>query len=144
MDKTVNPSVLNSQTCPEAWSFLYRLCKDGERKGVPDNILQSWRSAGPARNRLLHDFVSKCYRKDVDAATNRASLEAFVKLRQASREWKKNLVGFEWLTEAEMEERKWSENFSVELAHFVFKAPQGPGQRSNTPSHHFPVAGIHF
>lgn len=102
--------VVNSQTFPEAWSFLYRLCKNGEQKGVPEAILTSWRSPGPQRNKLLHDFVVRCYNKDSDYTTNRHALESFVRLRQASREWRKNLQGYEWLTEADMREKeKWSE-----------------------------------
>lgn len=96
-------------SCPEAWAFLYRLTKDGEKKNVPQEIIDSWRAGGQARNRLLTDFVRRVYNKECDHATNSGRLECFIKLRQASRNWKTNLQGFEWLTEEEMRERKWSE-----------------------------------
>lgn len=117
-NKKMPPAVLNSSTCPEAWSFLYRLCRDGEKKGVPEDILQAWRSPGPARNKLLHDFVQKCFNKEVDASTNRARLEAFVKIRQASKDWKRDLKGYEWLTEEEMKEKGWSEPLEISTAIF--------------------------
>ena len=102
------PAVINSITCPEAWGFLYRMCKDGENKGVPDEILTSWRAGGYERNKLLHTFVSKCYVPDHDYGTNRARLECYTKLRQLTKDWKTTMKGYEWLTEVEMAELKWS------------------------------------
>lgn len=98
-------------TCPQAWGFLYRLCKDGEKKHVSPEILQEWRAGGASRNKLLATFVSKCYNPHEDHAGNRARLEAFVKLRQMSRDWSKTFKGYEWLTEQEMKEKGWSETF---------------------------------
>ncbi|CAK9075224.1 unnamed protein product, partial [Durusdinium trenchii] len=66
---------LNSINCQEAWTFLYRLCRDGEKKKVDPEILASWRAGGPARSKLLSDFVRKVYNKEVDHTTNRARLE---------------------------------------------------------------------
>lgn len=103
---------LNSINCQEAWTFLYRLCRDGEKKKVDPEILASWRAGGPARSKLLSDFVRKVYNKEVDHTTNRARLECFVKLRQASRNWKTTLVGFEWLTVQEMKDKNWSETLN--------------------------------
>ena len=107
---------INSITCPEAWAFLYRLCRDGEKKQVPQEILEAWRSGGQARNKLLSDFVRRVFNKEHDYASNRARLECLVKLRQASKDWRTNLQGFEWLTEAEMKERGWSENLAGVLS----------------------------
>lgn len=100
------PAVINSITCPEAWGFLYRMCKDGENKGVPDDDL--FKAGKNERNKLLHTFVSKCYVPDHDYGTNRARLECYTKLRQLTKDWKTTMKGYEWLTEAEMAELKWS------------------------------------
>lgn len=40
---------------------MYRLCKDGEKKGVHGEILQQWREGGGSRERLLKQFVTKAY-----------------------------------------------------------------------------------
>ena len=107
---------LNSVNCREAWSFLYRMCKGGEAKGVSQDILEAWRAGGQARNSLLHSFVTKCYDKNADYSSNRLRLEAYVKLKQASKEWKKNMQGWEWLTEEEMASKHgWSEILVFEL-----------------------------
>ena len=37
----------------------------------------------------------------------KAKLEAMIKLRQATKEWRKGVQGYEWLTKTEMEEKKW-------------------------------------
>lgn len=96
-------------TCPQAWGFLYRMCRDGEKKKVPQEILDAWRSGGAARNKLLQTFVKRCFQPEEDYAANRTRLEAFIRLRQMSRDWSRSLQGFEWLTEAEMKEKNWSE-----------------------------------
>ena len=61
------------------------------------------------KNKLLSLFVTRCYNRDDDQSTNRLKLEALVRFRQCSREWKRNMQGFSWLTESEMREKKWSD-----------------------------------
>lgn len=67
-----------------------------------------WKSKNQ-KNKLLTLFVSRCYNRDQDQNTNRLKLEALVRFRQCSREWKRNMQGFSWLTESEMKEKKWSD-----------------------------------
>ncbi|CAJ1443306.1 unnamed protein product [Effrenium voratum] len=89
---------------------MYRLCKDGEKKGVHGEILQQWREGGGSRERLLKQFVTKAYDASESFTANKARLEALVKLKQASREWRKGMRGFEWLTEEEMTGKNWSQS----------------------------------
>lgn len=112
--------VINSMSCPQAWGFLYRLCKGGEDKGVHPEILEQWRSGGPTRNKLLSLFVTKCFSPEEAYETNRARLEAVVRLRQLSRDWTKTLKGYEWLTATEMSTiHHWSETLGVYSQFFV-------------------------
>ncbi|CAK9024117.1 unnamed protein product [Durusdinium trenchii] len=55
----------------QAWGFLYRMCRDGEKKKVPQEILDAWRSGGAARNKLLQTFVKRCFQPEEDYAANR-------------------------------------------------------------------------
>ena len=100
---------INSVTHPHAYAFLNRLCSDGESKGVPDEVLAMWRAKGPSKNKLLEMFVSRCYDRDDDNHANRGRLEALIRFRQSSREFKKSMQGFSWLTETEMQKKEWSE-----------------------------------
>ena len=100
---------INSVTHPHAYAFLNRLCTNGENKAVPEEVLTMWRSKGPEKNKLLGLFVQRCYNRDEDSSANRGRLEALIRFRQCSREFKKSMQGFSWLTEAEMKERKWSD-----------------------------------
>ena len=100
---------INSVTHPHAYAFLNRLCTNGENKAVPEEVLTMWRSKGPEKNKLLGLFVQRCYNRDEDSSANRGRLEALIRFRQCSREFKKSMQGFSWLTEAEMKERNWSD-----------------------------------
>lgn len=75
---------------------------------VSQEVLDMWKSKNQ-KNKLLTLFVSRCYNRDQDQNTNRLKLEALVRFRQCSREWKRNMQGFSWLTESEMKEKKWSD-----------------------------------
>ena len=68
-----------------------------------------WRSKGPEKNKLLGLFVTRCYNRDDDGNANRGRLEALIRFRQCSKEFKKSMQGFSWLTEAEMKEKNWSD-----------------------------------
>ena len=96
---------INSSTQPHAYAFLNRLCAGGEAKQVDKEILDMWRSKGPQRNRLLEMFVTRCYNREEDTSRNRAKLEALVRFKQCSKEFKKSMQGFSWLTESEMKEK---------------------------------------
>ena len=100
---------INSVTHPHAYAFLNRLCSDGESKGVSEEVLAMWRSKGPNKNKLLEMFVTRCYDRDADNHSNRGRLEALIRFRQCSKEFKRSMQGFSWLTEAEMQEKKWSD-----------------------------------
>ena len=45
-------------------------------------------------------------------------LEAMVRLRQATKEWRRGVQGFQWQTRGEMEERKWTEPFDKTISFF--------------------------
>ena len=96
---------INSVTHPHAYAFLNRLCSDGESKGVSEEVLAMWRSKGPNKNKLLEMFVTRCYDRDADNHSNRGRLEALIRFRQCSKEFKRSMQGFSWLTEAEMQEK---------------------------------------
>lgn len=68
-----------------------------------------WREKGGSRNRLLELFVTKCYDRDESQATNKLKLEALVKFKQVSREFKKTMQGYSFLTETEMKEKNWND-----------------------------------
>ena len=103
------PLVINSKTQPHAYAFLHRLCEAGEKKGVSEDVLRMWRSKGPDKNKLLELFVTRCYNREADAHSNRAKLEALIKFRQTSKEFKKTFQGYSWLTEKEMKEKNWND-----------------------------------
>ena len=100
---------ISSSTQPHAYAFLARLCANGESKGVSQEVLDMWRSKGPKRNQLLEIFVKRCYNRDQDQNQNQAKLEALIRFRQCSKEFKKSMQGFSWLTETEMKEKNWSD-----------------------------------
>ncbi|CAE7750009.1 unnamed protein product, partial [Symbiodinium sp. CCMP2456] len=103
-------STFNSTTCPDAWAFLYRICNAGASKTDPE-VVKRWKEGGLPRQKLIKEFVEKCYVKGESQASNKGRLEALYKLRQTTREWKKGVSGFEWLTEREMrDEKKWPES----------------------------------
>ena len=107
-------AAINSINNPEAWSFLYRLQRDGESKGVSKEFIEQWRAGAATRSKLLRDFVTRCYDSDASYGTNRHRLESLVKLKQASKEWRRNLTGYEWLTDDEMTAKGWSEKLGLQ------------------------------
>lgn len=102
-------SVINSRTHPAAYAFLSRIFT-GEREELPKDLVDQWSSGPGARQQLLRQFVHKVYIPGASQTQNILRLQAWHKMRQATHEWRKNLAGFEWLTETEMAEKeKWSE-----------------------------------
>ena len=100
-------------THPDAWAFLNRLVKSAEagRATVSPEVIEEWRAGGAVRCKLLGAFVNKVYVPGGDYNTNTLRLDAFIKIRQASRDWRTSLRGYEWLTEEELAtDKKWSEN----------------------------------
>ena len=103
--------VVNSASHPHAYAFLNRLCgKGAEEKGVPQEIIDQWRGKGPGKNQLLHMFVTKCYLRDDDSHGNRGRLEALVRFKQVSKEFRQSLQGFSWLTKSDMQKLGWNES----------------------------------
>ena len=68
-----------------------------------------WRSKGLEKNKLLGLFVSQCYKRSDDNQQNRCRLEALIKFRQVSKEFKEQMMGYEWLSPTEMKEKGWSD-----------------------------------
>eukprot|EP00435_Cladocopium_sp_Y103_P017303 s1930_g4.t1 len=102
-------------THPDAWAFLNRLVKAAEAGNatVSPEVIEEWRAGGAARCKLLTAFVNKVHVPGGDYATNTMRL-AFIKIRQASRDWRTSLRGYEWLTEDELaKDKNWSENFGI-------------------------------
>ena len=100
-------------THPDAWAFLYRLVKSAEngKETTPQSVIDDWRAGGTARSRLLTQFVDKVHVPGGDHRTNTLRLEAFIKIRQACRDWRSSMKGYEWLTEEELlgDKFKWPE-----------------------------------
>ena len=68
-------------------------------------------AGGLVRQKLLKEFIEKCYQPQ-NAHGNtvfplQARLEAVFKIRQMSRDWRKTLQGFEWLTADDMRKTGW-------------------------------------
>lgn len=102
--------VINSMTHPEAWAFLNRACGGEGRPGVPRECVEAWAAKGSQRNKLLREFVEKVYIPKGSQSQNILRLECYTKIKQATAEWRKSLVGFEWHTEQGMkDDLKWSE-----------------------------------
>ena len=104
-----HPEVINSMSHPKAYAFLQRSCKDGKEL-VPKEIVDQWRAGGTHKSKLLQTFVRKIYVEGATQNTNCLRLEAYVKLRQATRDWATSMQGYEWRTEEELGENglKWS------------------------------------
>ena len=110
-----SPPVINSMTHPDAWAWLNRSCKPGKNL-VPDEVLSDWMAGGQKRNALLHSFVKKVYQPNASQQVNALRLEAWHRIRQATRDWTKTFQGFEWKTETEMStDLKWSEFLGLRL-----------------------------
>lgn len=108
-------ATINSVSHPAAYAWLARNCKEG--KGLPDDVLRDWDAGGAKRNKLLANFVRKVYVPGATNSTNCLRLEAFSKIRQATKDFSTALQGYEWKTEAEMGSGegglKWSENLAA-------------------------------
>ena len=113
---------INSISHPDAWAFLNRICSQGGRPGVPQSAIDDWNAKGTRRSRLLRDFVTKCYQQGAPQNSQILKLEAWIKIKQMTKEWRKSLVGFEYHTEESMKtELKWSEFFGCN-----FRLPCSP------------------
>lgn len=115
---------VNSATHPNAYAWLQRHCKDDKRGSIPESVLEDWKAGGARRNRLLASFVDKIYIPGAAHNTNLLRLDAFVKIRQATKDISTSLQGYEWKTEAEMGSGenglKWSESLVNRI--FIFFA----------------------
>ena len=103
-------------THPDAWAFLNRLVKSAEagKASVSPEVIEEWRAGGAVRCKLLTAFVNKVYVPGGDYNTNTLRLDAFIKIRQASRDWRTSLRGYEWLTEDELaSDKRWNENHGI-------------------------------
>lgn len=113
---------VNSATHPNAYAWLQRHCKDDKRGSIPESVLEDWKAGGARRNRLLASFVDKIYIPGAAHNTNLLRLDAFVKIRQATKDISTSLQGYEWKTEAEMGSGenglKWSESLVNRI--FIF------------------------
>lgn len=109
------PSVINSMTNPDAWQWLNRACK---KNVVPQEAYNDWMAGGAKRNQLLANFVTRVYQPGQSQQTNLLRLEAFIKIRQCTRDISKSLKGFEWRTKGEMkDDLKWSESLDSICVH---------------------------
>ena len=90
---------INSMTHPDAWAFLNRICGGAGKEGVPESAIADWQAKGTPRARLLRDFVTKVYDKGAPQSSQILKLEAWIKIKQMTSEWRKSLVGFEYRTE---------------------------------------------
>lgn len=103
---------INSISHPDAWAFLNRVCSGSGKEGVPQQAVADWQAKGTRRARLLKDFAQKVFVQGAPQSSNVLRLEAWVRIKQLTSEWRKSLVGFAYHTEEEMRtELKWSEFF---------------------------------
>ena len=111
-------TLINSRTHPAAYAWLARAMTT-DRAELSKELVDQW-SAGPgARQQLLRQFVQKVYLPGAPQAQNLMRLQAWHTMRQATQEWRKNLAGFEWLTESDMADKeKWSEQLEK---YYVFQ-----------------------
>lgn len=89
------PGVINSMTHPDAWQWLNRACK---KQIVPEEVYNDWMSGGARRNQLLANFVQRVHRPGDSQQANLLRLEAFIKIRQCTKDVTKSLKGYEWHT----------------------------------------------
>lgn len=112
------PGMINSMSHPEAWQWLNRACK---KQIVPQEVYNDWMAGGARRNQLLVNFVQRVHRPGDTQQGNLLRLEAFIKIRQCTRDVSKSLKGFEWRTKDEMkDDLKWSEPLKSIYVFFVF------------------------
>ena len=118
-------------------------CQKSSSNGGKDTCLEvnAYKECRPAfhacpgglpRARLVRDFVVKVFVPEMGHDKNKvglhecicahmprsqleAKLEAMIKLRQMTREWRKGVQGYEWLTKSEMKERSWPEYFGLQM-----------------------------
>lgn len=112
------PGVINSMTHPDAWQWLNRACK---KQIVPEEVYNDWMSGGARRNQLLANFVQRVHRPGDSQQANLLRLEAFIKIRQCTKDVTKSLKGYEWHTKDEMkDDLKWSEPLKSICCHVFF------------------------
>ena len=122
--KVASKGIVNSMTNPDAWAFLYRLVKasDNGREAVDPEVVRDWKAGGTARSKLLTQFVDRVYVPGGEHRTNTLRLEAFIKIRQATRDWRSSLKGYEWLTEEELQTKhSWPEKLGQSLDHWFLR-----------------------
>ena len=63
----------NPSTHPSAWHFMYRLAMAQDKAGNRTNegLYQAWKDSN-SRDRLLHDFVHRCWRPNENFVENKA------------------------------------------------------------------------
>ena len=122
-DPSTQGGCVNRMTHPNAYAWLSRNCKEDKRGTIPDEVLEDWKAGGARRNRLLASFVEKIYVPGAPHSTNLLRLDAFVKIRQATKDISTSLQGFEWKTEAEMGTGegglKWSESLVNRISSYL-------------------------
>lgn len=78
-------------------------CRGIAEKGlVPKEVVDDWLSGGTKKNKLLQTFVRKIYIEGGSQAENCLRLEAYIRIRQAAKDWSTTMVGFAWHTEEEL------------------------------------------
>ena len=113
------PLAVNSLTNPDAWQWLNRACKPGKNL-VPEEVYNDWVAGGARRQKLLYSFVTKVHQPGASQQTNALRLEAFVRIRQCSKDFSKSLAGYSWKTESEMkDDLHWSESLCFIYEQFV-------------------------
>ncbi|CAE7228167.1 spp-11 [Symbiodinium microadriaticum] len=104
---------VSSSTHPAAWQFLYRLTNTVDKAGnkkCSQEMWDAWREPSK-RDKLLHDFVHRCWKPQESHQDNKTRLDCLVRLRAVASQWRTCLVGYEWLTERQMRDiHKWDEN----------------------------------
>ncbi len=107
------PTTINSTTHPDAWAWLNRSAKSGKAI-LPAEVLEEWNAGGTRRSALLRSFVCKVYSPGSSQQTNMLRLEAWNRIRQATKDFTRTFKGYAWHTDEEMKEiLKWSETLGT-------------------------------
>ena len=107
------PATINSMTHPDAWQWLNRSAKS-TKAILPPEVLEEWNMGGSRRSALLRSFVCKVYSPGSSQQTNILRLEAWNRIRQATKDFTRTFKGYAWHTDEEMKEiLKWSETLGT-------------------------------
>lgn len=113
--------VINSQSHPDAYAWLNRSAKSSKAI-LPPEVLEEWEAGGSRRNQLLRSFVTKVYVPGSSQQTNILRLEAWNRIRQATKNFSRSFVGYAWHTEEELKEvLKWNEKLGLFLVYWIFR-----------------------